>query len=100
MYDQALSYFQNALVVASSTPEAGYQFLAHEGRLESLIALGQLDAAQRLADDMLSYARRNDRPGHEADVLILASRIALARRDKGAALSALEQSLKIGRASC
>ena len=99
MYDQALSYFQKALAIANSTPEAGYQFLAHEGRLESLIALGQLDAGQRLADDMLSYARQNDRPGHEADVLILASRIALARRDKGAALSALEQSLTVAQAA-
>lgn len=95
MYEQAISYFENALKIANTTPDAGYQFLANEGKLGSLIALGQMDASQRLADDMLSYARQNNRPGHEADVLILASQIALARHDKSTALSALEKALSV-----
>ena len=95
MYDQALSYLDRALKLADATPGAGYQFLASEGRLEALIAMGQLDAAQRLADDILKQARQNNRPGHEADCLILVSRIALAHRDQGGALSALERSLTL-----
>ena len=95
MYEQALSYFENALKIANTMPDAGYQFATNEGKLEALIALGQLETAQRLADEILRHAREDNRPGQEADTLILASQIALARKDKAAALSALTRSLAV-----
>jgi len=49
MYEQALPYFDKALRIASATPDAGYQFLAYEQRLDALIGLKQFDAAQALS---------------------------------------------------
>lgn len=95
MYEQALSYFENALKIASITPDAGYQYLTNEGILECQIALKRLDAAQRLADDILHHAREDNRPAQEADALCLSSRIAFAGGDKATALSALRRSLAV-----
>jgi CHAT domain-containing protein len=99
MYEQALTYFDNALKFASVTPDAGYQFLTNEGRLEALIALKQFDTANRLADEALTRARQERRPGQEADILALTAKIALARGDENAALSDLDRALTVARAS-
>ena len=99
MYDQALPYFERALKVADATPEAGYQYLTYESKLEALIALGQLRAARRLADDVLLQAREQHRPWHEAMVLILVARIALVDNDRTGALSGLERSLTLTEAT-
>ncbi len=99
MYEQALPYFDNALKIASATPDAGYPFLTYESRLEALIGLNQLDAAQRLDSDFLMHAQRQHRPAEQGVALILASQIARARNDNPTALSALEQALPLPKAA-
>jgi hypothetical protein len=42
MPSMALEYFNKALTLAASTPDAGYPFLTKEARLETLIDLGTL----------------------------------------------------------
>ena len=37
LYPQALEYFDTALKVAASHPEAGYPYLTNEGRIAALI---------------------------------------------------------------
>ena len=97
LYQQALTSLDNSLKLASTTPDAGYQFLAIEGKVETLIGLRQLDAAGQLAAEALNRARRDGRPGHEAALLILSSKLALAQHDENSALSALERSLAVAR---
>ncbi|MCI0348162.1 MAG: hypothetical protein L0Z53_01945, partial [Acidobacteriales bacterium] len=93
MYEQALPYLDNALKIASATPGAGYQFPAQQIRIYALIGLKQLDAAQRLADEVLTRARETRRTAHETTVLGLAADIAQARNDRRAALSIREQAV-------
>src|SRR5580698_7012062 len=53
MFEQALAYFENAIKLAAATPDAGYQFTAQENRVDALIGLGRLDAAQQVAQEVL-----------------------------------------------
>lgn len=65
MYEQALPFLERGLSLASTVPEAGYQFPTQYGRLKALIGIGQLDAAQLLVDDVLLHAHRSSRSnGH------------------------------------
>ena len=99
LYEQALPYLEKALQLARATPDAGYQFSTNEARLDALIGLKQLEAAQALAEDMLKHAREQHRMEHEALTLIESAPLALARNDSKAAIADLEQSLAISQAS-
>jgi CHAT domain-containing protein len=91
MYEQALPYFDNALKIASTVPDAGYQFPTQEARAVALMAIGKLDEAQRLIEENLAQARHAGRTSHEAGGLVLAARIARARQDRVAAFSVLDR---------
>ncbi|HXI43584.1 MAG TPA: CHAT domain-containing protein [Bryobacteraceae bacterium] len=98
MYEQALPYFENALKIASATPDAGYQYTTNEARLQTLIGLGQIDPAQRLAADILAHAQQSHLSQQQAIVLSVAARIARARKDDREAFSALERSIALSEA--
>jgi CHAT domain-containing protein len=99
MYEQALAYFENAIKLAAATPDAGYQFTAQENRVDALIGLGRLDAAQQIAQEVLTHAKETRRNGPEATALGLAADVAAARNDRAAALAKLEQAIAISEAS-
>ena len=99
MYEQALPYIDNGLKIASATPDAGYPFMTYELRLDALIGLKQFDAAETLAADILTHAREQHRPAHQAQVLIQTADLALARSDYTAALSDLDQCLPLSQAA-
>src|SRR6266404_9229126 len=43
-YDDSLGYFDKALKIAASNPDAGYPFLVNEGRLQAFRGMGKFDA--------------------------------------------------------
>src|SRR5207302_7926545 len=47
-YDDALAYFDKALTIAATNPDAGYQFVVNEGRLQAFRRMGKLDEAEQL----------------------------------------------------
>ena len=96
MYEQALAFVDNSIKLASGTPDTGYQFPAQELRINVLIALKQLDTAQRLDQEALTRAREAHKPIHEAALYGLAATIAEARNDSEAALGALQQAISLG----
>src|ERR1022692_2035318 len=96
MYQQALAFVDNSIKLASGTPDTGYQFPAQELRINVLIALKQLDTAQRLDQEALTRAREAHKPIHEAALYGLAATIAEARNDREAALGALQQAISLG----
>src|SRR6266704_272125 len=49
-YDDALGYFDKALKIAAANPDAGYQFVVNEGRLQAFRGMGKLDEAEQLAN--------------------------------------------------
>jgi CHAT domain-containing protein len=99
MYEQALPYFDNALKIAAATPGAGYSFVTAQSRLEALVGMNQLDAAQGLADDILARAKQKHALEEQATVLVMRSKIARARKDEATELASLEQAVSLSRAA-
>jgi tetratricopeptide (TPR) repeat protein len=95
---QALPYFDNALKLAAATPDAGYQFPTQEARLETLIDMGQTDAALRLADEIMTNARQKTLPHHEAVVLTLLAQLARIRGGTDEAQRMFEQVITLSQA--
>src|SRR5438046_10555064 len=56
-YDDALGYFDKALKIAAANPDAGYQFVVNEGRLQALRSMGKRHAGQELADEVIAQGR-------------------------------------------
>ena len=95
MNEQALTYFDNALKIASSIPDLGYPFLTKEALLEDLVDLKRTDAVPKLADEILAQARQRHHPQAEAIVLTLQAHIATQQHDETAALNTLRQSMAL-----
>jgi CHAT domain-containing protein len=91
LYDQALPYFDNASKIAAATPGAGFPFNTNEQRVTALIGLRQLDAAQRLDDDIMAKAQQEKRLLHQSVALYLAAGIARARGDRKGTVTILEK---------
>jgi hypothetical protein len=99
MYQQALPLVDNAIKLASATPDAGHKFAAKELRVSFLIGLGQLDAAQKAVDELLLQAREAHKAAHEATIYGLAATIAEVRNDRHAVSEALHQAITLGEAA-
>ena len=91
MNEQASTYFDNALRIASTIPDTEYPFFTKEALLENLIDAKKPDAAQKLADEVLEQAQQRHHPQAEAIVLTLEADSAKQRHDDAAALQSLQQ---------
>jgi CHAT domain-containing protein len=89
-YDDALAYFDKALKIAAANPDTGYQFFIQQGRLQAMRGKGELDAAQRLADEILEEARTTHRYVKETIALITASTLAVAGNQDSKAITELQ----------
>src|SRR5258708_18613873 len=99
MYEPALAYIENAIKIATATPDAGYQFPAQEVRIAALIGLRQLDTAQRVVAEFLTRARETRRTIHEATALVFAADVAVARNNRQTALATLQQAIDLADAA-
>ena len=95
MYEQALAFVEQAIKIASETPDTGDQFATQELRIDVLIGLKQLNAAERIDQEFLARARETNRPLHEATLYGLAAEIAEARNDGQAALAAFREAISL-----
>jgi len=98
MYEQALPYFENAWKIAAATPDAGFAFTTNEDRVMALVGLRQLEAAQRLDDEIMERAGKENRYLHQAVALYLAAGIARARGDRTTASAILERTITLSHA--
>ena len=80
MYEQTLPYIENAIKLASATPDAGYQFTAQEIRVDALISLRQFDTAQRIIEDVLTHARETHRTFDDAAARVFGEVLVDSRR--------------------
>jgi CHAT domain-containing protein len=94
-YDEALSYLEKALKIADANPDAGYQFIVQEGRLEAFKGMGKLDAAQQLADELIAQARARQKHVKQTQTLITASTIAVAKHDDEQAIQELQTAAEL-----
>lgn len=94
-YEGALGYFEKALQVAARNPDVGYPYLVHQGRLQALRGLAKLDAAEQLAEEIITQARASQRRVKETIALITASTIALAKGNEARAIEQLESAIAL-----
>ena len=94
-YDEGLAYLNKAMKVADGIPEAGYQFMVQEGRLQAFEGMGKLEAAQQLADELLAQSRARHKHVKETQTLITASTIAIAGHDEAKAIQDLQAAIDL-----
>jgi CHAT domain-containing protein len=94
-YDDALGYFEKALKIAASNPDAGYQFVVNEGRLQAFRGMGKLDAAEQLADEIIAQARAKQKHVKETQALITAATVAVAKKDEAKAVEELQAAIDL-----
>ncbi len=94
-YDDALGYFDKALKIAASNPDAGYQFVVNEGRLQAFRGMGKLDAAEQLADEIIAQARAKQKHVKETQALITAATVAVAKKDEAKAVEELQAAIDL-----
>jgi len=89
--EEAIPFFDRAISLAARTTDAGFPFMAYEGKAEALSALGKADEARATLTQALDQARANRKRGHEADLLILLGKLSEERNDKPQAIECLEK---------
>src|SRR5438552_17106572 len=85
-YDDALGYFDKALKIAAANPDAGYQFVVNEGRLQAFRGMGKLDDAEQLANEIIAQARSRQKHVKETQALITAGTVENAKGDEAKAI--------------
>jgi len=89
--EEALGFFGKAIDVASATPDAGFPFMAYEGKAQALTALGRPAEAKAVLLRTLPEAEAEHKQGHEAQVLILLGENALSLNDSSSGIQYLER---------
>ena len=96
-YDDGLSYFEKALKIAAANPDAGYQFIVNEGRLQAFRGMGKLDDAERLANEIIAEARSRQKHVKETQALITAGTVANAKGDQVKAIELFDAAVDLAR---
>lgn len=77
-FDDASEFFTRALKLAGETKDIGFPFMAYEGQARCLTALDKPFEAKKLLQTALEEARKAEKHGHEAQILILLGEQSLA----------------------
>ena len=91
----ALRFFDNALALAKSNPDAGFPFTAYLGRARALIALGHTSEGENLLRSALDEARRNRMEVREARILVALGDLAKNRGDEQEAQSSFARAAQL-----
>src|SRR6266481_4668549 len=94
-YDDALGYFDKALKIAAAIPDAGYQFVVNEGRLQAFRGMGKLDAAEQLANEIIAQARSKQKHVKETQALITAGTVQNAKGDEAKAIEDFQAAVEL-----
>src|SRR6266576_1526652 len=94
-YDDAVGYFDKALKIAAANPDAGYQFVVNEGRLQAFRGIGKLAAAEQLAKEIIAEARSRQKHVKETQALITAETVENAKGDETKAIEEFETAIEL-----
>lgn len=95
MYQQALPLTENALALAATAPDMGYQFTVREIRLPALIGAGRFADAKQLGDEIIGQARAKGLRSHEAAALVPLAHMYFAQSNPAEALAATTKAIEI-----
>jgi CHAT domain-containing protein len=88
---EATVFFEHAIKLTTTTPDAGFPFAAYEGRARILIHQGKLAEAQPYLDKALAVAKNDQMRMHEIQVLVLLGEGAMRAGDRQRAIKHLEE---------
>src|SRR5882762_89478 len=94
-YDDALGYFDKALKIAAANPDAGYQFVVNEGRLQAFRGMGKLNAAEQLANEIIAEARSRQKHVKETQALITAGTVQNAKANETKAIQDFQAAIDL-----
>ena len=90
-YAEAIRFFDRAIKIANSTPDAGFPYMAYEGKSQTLIGQGKLKEARDVLGQALTVAKEEENLGHEAHILNLLGDLTLRTGDRDKAARDLEE---------
>lgn len=85
-WEEASYFFDRAISLAADTRDAGFPFMAHEGKAYDLMELNKPREAGVLLDVALRTARQQHKQGHESQILILMGDLSLQQRNQAGAI--------------
>jgi CHAT domain-containing protein len=91
-YAEAFAFFERAIKVSSSTPDAGFPYMAYEGESAALANQGNVAEAEEKLERALAVSKENQKLGHETMILLLLGELAMRTGDQQKATKYLEQS--------
>src|SRR5262249_36849663 len=95
-HGEALAFFERAIKLIRATPDAGFPFMALEGKSQALAGQGKFREAREVLEQALAGSRRDEKRGHETAILVLLGELALRTGDHEGAKEYLEQAGEIG----
>src|SRR6516164_3061117 len=81
-YGEALAFFERAIKVSNSTPDAGFPYMAYEGESAALASQGNLAEARDKLEGALAVSKENQKLGHETMILLLLGELAIRMGDR------------------
>jgi len=94
-HGEALAFFERAIKTSSLTPDAGFPYMAYEGKSYALFGQGKAFEARNALEHALTMATKNQNLGHKCMILQLLGELAMRTDDRQAAIKYLEQSGEI-----
>ena len=98
-YDEASEFFTRALKLAGEAKDIGFPFMAYEGQARCLTALDKPAGAKKFLQTALEEAKRAEKRGHEAQILILLGELSLATNKVQEAEKYLQDAGELSRVS-
>jgi tetratricopeptide (TPR) repeat protein len=96
-YGEAFAFFDRALKVSRENPDAGFPYMAYEGKAQTLAAEGRLAEAREILDYALRHAMQNGKSSHQSQLLIEEGEYALRAGDRYKAIEYLEEAGNVAR---
>ncbi|MHB8484596.1 MAG: CHAT domain-containing protein [Candidatus Acidiferrales bacterium] len=90
-YAEALAFFDRAIKIATNTPDAGFPYMAFEGKAQAFVGQNELPQARGTLNQALAIAKKNDKFGHQSQIFIQLGELELQTGDRDAAIAHLEQ---------
>jgi len=90
-YAEALAFFDRAITIATNTPDAGFPYMAFEGKAQALLGQNKLREARDTLNQALAIAKKNSKFGHQSQIFIQLGELELQTGDRDAAIAYLEQ---------
>jgi CHAT domain-containing protein len=95
-YAEAIAFFDRAIKVATNTPDAGFPYMAFEGKAQALVGQNELPQARDTLNQALTIAKKNDKFGHQSQIFIQLGELDLLTGTRNEATTYLEEAGQLG----